>query len=135
MMSTRAATGFGERMKTVFYFQLAYCLGTMTWNIAGLILRSQGLRSPGPTASPAIAAFGVVIIAALVIGLRKWPVVYGLVSALVMLLVVPSILNAFTADPALWPSDCWRYAGAALNALGFVSCAIGVIGYIRWKMS
>ena len=135
MMSTQAATGLGERMKTVFYFQLAYCLGTMTWNIAGLILRSQGLRSPGPTASLAIAAFGVVIIATLVIGLRKWPVVYGLVSALVMLLVVPSILNAFTADPALWPSDCWRYAGAALNALGFVSCAIGVIGYIRWKMS
>jgi hypothetical protein len=42
-------------------------------------------------------------------------------------------INAFIEDPALWPSDFWRYAGAALNGIGFLACAAATTSYFTWK--
>lgn len=34
--------------------------------------------------------------------------------------------QAFTASPALWPSEFWRYAGVAVNAIGMIGAVLGI---------
>jgi hypothetical protein len=49
------------------------------------------------------------------------------------LLAFSAVAGAFLKDPALWPSEFWRYAGIAINAFGVVAAAAGTIAYARWK--
>ena len=105
----------------------------MLWNIGGVIQLSHGLRAPGPTASLLLAAVLLAYGAALAIGLRRWPMTYVVLSALGIVLALPAIINGLTADPSLWPSEFWRYAGMVLNGTGALACVAGLAGYVKWK--
>ncbi|MGO8827704.1 MAG: hypothetical protein ACLPX1_09365 [Steroidobacteraceae bacterium] len=70
----------------------------------------------------------------LVIGLRRWPVVYVVLSGLAGLMAFATVIKAFTADQALWPSESWRYGGAALNGVGALAAVFAIVGFVRWKL-
>ena len=76
----------------------------------------------------------VILLAALVVSVRRWPVVYAILSAIAGLLALVTVVNAFTADPSLWPSEFWRYAGIAVNAVGVLGAALGIAGTVGRRM-
>jgi uncharacterized membrane protein len=71
-----------------------------------------------------------VLLAALVISFNRWAVIYGLLSAIGGLLALYTVVNAFVADPSLWPSEFWRFAGVAVNAIGVIGGAFGIAAAI-----
>ena len=62
-----------------------------------------------------------------------WPIVYLLVTIAAGLLGLGAVVNAFSADPALWPSEFWRYAGAVLISAGFVASVFAAVAFFRWR--
>ncbi len=124
-----------ERLKLVLSIQLAWATLSMLWNVVGVGRIAQGLRPPGPTASILAAAILLAIGFWLVIGLRRWPILYVVLSVLGGLMALAAVVNAFTSDPTLWPSEFWRYAGALLNGVGALGALLAVVGVVRWKMS
>jgi hypothetical protein len=97
------------------------------WNLAGVALIAAGQRAPGPTASILAAALLVAIAIALWVlsGRSRW--LYAALSILAGLMALFAFINAFTATPDLWPSDFWRYAGAALNAGGVIAAMLALL--------
>jgi len=132
-MKKNTTKGSWEILKPALYVQLIQLALTLVWNIAGVILISRGLRALGPVASLAVAAIALVFGIVLVVSLRRWPVLYGVFSVVIGLMAIWSVVNAFTANPALWPSDFWRYAGAAVNVIGIVGFVMAVVGLVKWK--
>lgn len=39
------------------------------------------------------------------------------------------VVGAFTQDPALWPSESWRWAGVFLNGGGFVAAVVALFAF------
>lgn len=116
--------------------QVTWAILAALWNFAGVALVRGGGRALGPTASIAGGLVLVVTAAALPFVLARWPLVYGVLSGLFGLVALGAVVNAFQADPALWPSEFWRYAGALLNAAGAVAAAAAVIAAVRyWRKS
>ncbi len=111
--------------------QVAWAILSATWNAGGVAMIAQGGRSPGPTASIAAAIVLIVMAIAYPMTIRRWPVVYLLVSLLGGLAAIAAVVNAFTADPKLWPSEFWRYAGAVLNGVGFFAALAGIVSVVR----
>lgn len=70
---------------------------------------------------------------AFAVSVARWPVVYAALSAVAALMALAAVVNAFVQDPALWPSEFWRYAGAVLNGAGCLACLTAVLAYFRWK--
>lgn len=122
-------------LKPVLYLQLTWVALCILWNVAGVILLSQGLKSPGPTASLIAALVIALIGVGLISSLNRRHTIYLILSILVGIMGYLAVANAFSADPMLWPSDFWRYAGAALNSVGVLSALLAVTGFIRWKSS
>jgi hypothetical protein len=116
--------------RAVLAVQLAWVTLCVIWNVAGVYLVSRGMRSPGPTASLGAAALLVAIGAVLMLTRQKWPVAYIIATALTLVMAGPAVFNAFTADPLLWPSDGWRWAGAALNGVGMVAATLAIVGAV-----
>ncbi len=111
--------------------QVAWAILSATWNAVGVALLAQGGRSLGPTASIAAALVLLVMAIAYPVTIRRWNVVYLLVSLLGGLAAISAVVNAFTADPTLWPSEFWRYAGVVLNGVGFVAALVGIVSVVR----
>lgn len=65
--------------------------------------------------------------------IRRWPKLYLVLTIATGLICVMATISAFTQDPALWPSEFWRYAGAVLNGAGAVAAVVALAGYIGWK--
>lgn len=125
-----ATMSLSASVRAVIFFQLGWAVLAALWNIGGLILISQGLRAPGPTASLLVACVLLAYGAALLIGLRRWPMAYAVLSAFGIALALPAIISALTSDPGLWPSEFWRYAGIVLNSTGVLASIAGVVGYL-----
>lgn len=121
MSTLRGATGWA--LPVMF----AWAILSAIWNFAGVALIAQGQRAPGPTASIAGAIVLLAIAAGLVVAVGRWPVIYLLISIVVGLAAIAAVVNAFTADPALWPSEFWRYAGATLNGVGLLAAAFAIV--------
>jgi TctA family transporter len=113
--------------------QVAWAILAAIWNGAGVWLIAQGQRAPGPTASLGAAVMLLAMAVAFVVTVSRWPVVYLLLSIAAGLFGLAAVVNAFIADPALWPSEFWRYAGAVLNGGGFLACAATVAAFFTWK--
>jgi hypothetical protein len=111
--------------------QIVWALLASLWNVAGVSLIAQGQRPLGPTATMAGAITLIVIVAVLLVTVRRAPLIYAAVSGVAALIALGAVVNAFRQDPALWPSEFWRYAGAVLNAVGFVAGAAAVWAYFR----
>lgn len=111
--------------------QVAWAILSAIWNSVGVAMIAQGGRSPGPTASIAAAIVLLVMAIAYPTVLRRWRVVYLLVSVMGGLAAIAAVVNAFTADPALWPSEFWRYTGVVLNGVGFFAAIVGIVSVVR----
>ncbi len=120
----------GRRGRAVLAMQLAWVTLCVVWNVAGVYSVSVGMRSPGPTASLGAAALLVAIGAVLLLTRLKWPVAYIIASVFTLVMAGAAVLNAFTADPMLWPSDGWRWAGVILNGAGFVAAILAIVGAV-----
>jgi hypothetical protein len=113
--------------------QFAWAILAAAWNAGGVWLISQGQRALGPTASIGAAVMLLAMAAAFVLSVTRWPLTYLLLSIVAGAFGLLAVVNALSADPALWPSEFWRYAGAVLNGVGFVGCAAAVMAYFRWR--
>jgi hypothetical protein len=120
-----------DKLKPILAIQLLHIVGAIVWNVSGVLLVARGLRSPGPTASLALAVLMLVLGTGMIIGLHRWIILYVVASAVALLGALSAVVNAFTADPALWPSDFWRYAGVVLNGIGAAGAILGFIGVFR----
>ncbi len=115
-----------SRLKPVLCFQGFHILGATVWNVSGVILLSLGYRSPGPTASLFMAGILLVAGGVMVFGARRQIIIYMAASCLAGIGGFLAIYQAFNLDPILWPSEFWRYAGAALNSVGFIAAIAGI---------
>ncbi len=112
---------------------LLYLALVVAWNAGGLVQIARGLPAPGPVASPQVIAFSLASAAGLFAGARRWPVLFAGLCLVMVVAAAPSVGKIFTLDPALWPSDAWRYAGAAVNALGVAAGAWGMAAWVRLR--
>jgi hypothetical protein len=124
---------FRPEVGTALPVQVVWAILAAIWNVAGVWLVAQGQRAPGPTATIGGAVVLLALAAAFVVTVSRWPIVHLLLSIAAALIGLFAVVNAFSADAALWPSDFWRYAGAALNGAGFLASAFAVAAYFRWK--
>lgn len=110
---------------------LAWVVGCVLWNAYGVALVAQGKPGIGPTASLGLAAAIALIGLLLWITERRMPAVFGILSGLCAVAAIIPVYQAVTGDPSLWPSAFWRWAGAALNAFGFVTSALCALGSLQ----
>ena len=125
--SLRAAVGWALPVL------VAWAVLAALWNFGGAWQLAHGQRSPGPTASALAGVVLLAIAAGLGIAVRRWPTVFVLLAAVAGLAALAGVVGAFVQDPALWPSELWRWAGVLLNGVGFVAAAAAVVAFIRWK--
>lgn len=112
---------------------IGWALLAALWNIAGVILISQGHQPLGPTASAVGAVLLVVVALALYWSASKAPIVFVLLSALAGIGAALTVAGAITGDPSLWPTAFWRIAGAVLNAIGTVGAVGAIVAYFKWR--
>jgi len=113
--------------------QVAWAILAAAWNLAGVALIARGLRAPGPTASASAAIVLVGIAALFFVTIRRWPLAYLPLSVAAGVMALAAVVNAFVQDPALWPSEFWRYAGALLNGIGVLAAVGAVAGHSRLR--
>lgn len=121
--------GFRAVVGPAMPVQVAWAILAAFWNLAGVWLIAQWQRPPGPTASLGAAVMLLAMAVAFVVTVSRWPLAHLLLSIAAGLFGLAAVVNAFIADPALWPSEFWRYAGAVLNGIGFLACAATVAAY------
>jgi hypothetical protein len=120
-----------EHLKPALSLQITHIALSSIWNIAGVILINSNLPALGPTASLVTVSILVVFGALLVLGAARYRPLYLAASCIIGLAALSSIFAAFSKPPSLWPSDFWRYAGAALNTFGVIGAVWG--SYIIWR--
>ena len=125
--SLRTAVGWG--LPALF----AWAILSALWNLGGAWQLARGLRAPGPTASTLAGVVLFAIAAGLGVAVRRWPTVFMLLAAVAGLAALVALVGAFLQDPALWPSELWRWAGVVLNSAGFLAAAAAVVAFIRWE--
>ena len=120
--------------KLTLLFMVFHAILVIVWNIAGVWLISHGKSALGPTATLTGALlFAVLIVVYLILykkGLEKAFFIAVLIGAL---LGSMAIYGAFTKDPALWPSELWRYAGVAVNSLGVLGLLFALKAFFKKK--
>lgn len=111
---------------TALLIQAAWAVASALWNFYGAFQLAHGLPALGPTATYGGGILALALLAALLVSSRRWRIPYVILSAIGGLLALITVVNAFIADPSLWPSEFWRYAGVAVNVIGVIGGALGV---------
>jgi hypothetical protein len=117
--------------KRIVSVQLGWALLAAAWNVAGVVLIANGGRAPGPTASLLGAAVLIVIGVGLVATSNRSAIIYAALSIVSAAMAGGAVYNALTADPSLWPSEFWRYAGIILNGTGVLAAGAALINLLR----
>lgn len=112
---------------------VVWALLAALWNFGGAWQLARGLPPPGPTASTLAGLILLAMAAGLAVAVRRWPKVFVLVTVAAGLGALVGVVGAFTQDPALWPSEFWRWAGVLLNGTGVVAAAAAVRAFVRRK--
>lgn len=117
-------------------FQLTHVALCVVWNGVGLLQKSRGEPTIGPTASFAAILVVILLGLGLVMLLRKArETPYLCLSALALLLAVPAIYGGLTKDASNWPSEFWRWAGIAVNSVGVIGFLLALAIYARRRSS
>ena len=114
-------------------WQMVHLLGSAGWNVAGVILTSQGLRPLGPTASIAVAVVLLLLGTGLWIGLGRLRPLYVAISAFLGVGALLAVKQAIVGEASLWPSAFWRLAGAGLNLAGLLANLTGIAVALFWR--
>ena len=114
---------------------LVYSALVVGWQLVGIALRAADLPALGSSASPVVAFIALLFVAGFWWSARR---VEGLLVALALVFALMAGLTLFNTlradvDASLWPSPLFRYAGAAINALGVVGFIAAAVGYFRWR--
>jgi hypothetical protein len=117
--------------KRIIWVQLPWALSAAAWNIAGVALIANGARSPGPTASLLGAALLTAIGVGLVAASNRAAIIYAGLSIVSAAMAGAAVYNALTADPSLWPSEYWRYAGIVLNGIGTIAGSAALMNLLN----
>ena len=122
--------------KNSLFFLLSHALLSMLWNAAGLWLIYQGKPALGPTATYAAIVLLLMLSAGYISSLMKnHPVIYLVLACVGFFLACYAISGALIKDHGLWPSEFWRYAGMAINALGVIGFISAVKTFVERKRS
>lgn len=124
-------TALQKEVGAELWVQIAWALLSALWNVVGVTLLTWGQPALGPTASLGGALILIGVAAAFWHAFERWPLVYALLTGGAGLLALSAVVNALTGDRALWPSEFWRLAGAALNSVGFVAAVFAMYKLVR----
>jgi len=120
--------------KPALIFIVLHAILVIVWNIVGVWLLSEGKSALGPTATFVGALIFAVLIAIYYFFYKKgYEKLFLIVVAIGALLGSMAIYGAFTKDPNLWPSEFWRYAGVAVNALGVLALLFALKSFFKKK--
>ncbi len=114
--------------------QLLWGILVASLNFRGLALIGQHQAPLGPDSSMNAALIALGLIVALMVSVRRSPLVYAIASAVTLAFAGWTAFNDLTADPSVWASEGWRVAAVALNALGVVGSVLGLVNAgLRWR--
>ena len=123
-----------KNYNTSLYFLLSHAVLCIIWNAIGLWLLSQGKQAIGPTATYAgIALFFLLAVGYIFFSNKDYSKTYLIFAGIGAVLAGYAITGGLTKDHALWPSEFWRYAGMAVNALGVIGFILGVKTFVGRK--
>jgi len=114
-------------LRPALYVQLTYLSFSLIWNLTGAGLIAAGHAALGPSASIWVALVIALLGVALVIGVNRIPWLYVAVTSITVLGAVIALKDTFTKDATLWPSEFWRLAGAAINAVALIGAAWAIL--------
>lgn len=117
----------------VLPWQFVHLLGSAGWNVAGVVLVSQGRIALGPTASVAVAVVLLLLGVGLWSGLGRSRALYVTISVILGVGAFFAVVQAFRGEASLWPSAFWRWAGAGLNLAGLVANFAGIAIALLWR--
>ncbi len=100
---------------------MSHAVLSIVWNVVGLWLLSLGKQALGPTAAyAAIVLFILLSSGYIFFAEKEYEKMYLLLACIGAALACYAITGGLTKDHSLWPSEFWRYAGMAVNALGVI---------------
>jgi hypothetical protein len=103
-------------------------------NFRGLALIGQHQAPLGPDSSMNAALLALGLIVALMVSVRRSPLVYAIVSAVTLAFAGWTAVNDLMAEPSLWASQSWRIAAVALNGIGVFGSVLGLVNVgRRWR--
>ena len=119
-----------KNYKIALIFMVLHAVLVIVWNIAGVWLLSQGKPAMGPTATLMGAVIFAILIAVYLFFYKKgYEKLFLSIVFAGALSGAFAIYGAFTKDPALWPSEFWRYAGISVNTLAILGLVFAVKAY------
>ena len=118
--------------------QLLHAFLCMVWNLVGLALIAQGMAPLGPVASWVVVIAAGVMGLLLLLGAKRFVWLYLLLSILQLLLSVNAVSTPLIKDPSLWVYEGSRYGGMAINMVGLLGSAWGIMVWLKlksWRVS
>lgn len=114
--------------------QLLWGILVASLNFRGLALIGQHQAPLGPDSSMNAALLALGLIVALMVSVRRSPLVYAIVSAATLAFAGWTAFNDMMADPSLWASESWRIVAVALNGIGVLGSVLGLVNAgLRWR--
>jgi len=118
--------------KPALVFIVLHALLVIVWNLLGVWLLSQGKSALGPTATLTGALVFGVLVAIYFLFYKKGYKKFFLISVFIgASFGAMAIYGALTKDPGLWPSEFWRYAGIAVNAIGVLGLLFALKAFLK----
>jgi hypothetical protein len=114
--------------------QLLWGILIASLNFRGLALIGQHQAPLGPDSSMNAALLALALIVALMVSVRRSPLVYAIVSVATLGFAGWTAFNDLMADPSLWASEGWRTVAVALNGVGVLGSVLGLVNAgLRWR--
>lgn len=116
--------------------QLLHVALCVVWNGVGLWQQAHGTQTIGPTASFGAIVLVLLLGTGLVAFLRKGAeTAYIFLSLGGLLMSALAIYGGFTKDSSNWPSEFWRWAGIAVNAVGVLGFVLALGTFLSRKVA
>jgi hypothetical protein len=114
--------------------QMLWGILVASLNFRGLALIGQHQAPLGPDSSMNAALLALGLIIALMVSVRRSPLVYAIVSAATLAFAGWTAFNDVVSDASLWASQNWRIVAVALNGIGVLGSVLGLVNAgLRWR--